>query len=1159
MNKNYLFLLPFAVFISISPARMRMDSDKVVNANGVFEPIPVSNLSSLKKEFMTPPDSARPWVYWFWVNGNLTRQGITADLEAMKRVGIGGVIIMEVDKGEPKGAYAFGSPEWRELFAFMLDESSRLGLKVKMNNDGGWCGSGGPWVPVDKSMQKLVWSETMVHGSKRIEEKLPQPQAVENYYRDIVALAFPTPEADERNISDYHPEMISSTKPVPFNGKKLMDQDIRSQVLFPRPVPAAPQYLDLIFEKPFGANGVTIHLAGKNWVLAGVLQVSDNGIDFKDVKSFKGDAPTIAFEFTEQKAARYRFRFNHATKPGTPMENIGVCEIEMWRHKINNLDQKAMFAPPINTVFMSAEYPAINPGFTVKTNQVLNVTDKMKSDGTIVWDVPEGKWTILRIGHTTTGKTNHTSPQAGVGFECDRLSKDASTLHFNNLIGKLADESKNKVGKSFVSMHIDSWESGSQNWTPDFIAEFTKRRGYDPTQYLPVMTGQIIGDLEISQRFLWDVRATISGLMLENYTENMRDLAHQKGLKLSVEGYRRCLTDEITYGGRADEPMAEFWAWPRYNFDYSCTQMASSAHVYGKKIIGAEAFTSGGGEAWLSHPANIKELGDWAFCEGINQFVIHRYAMQPYENIKPGMGMSATGLHYERTQTWWEQSVAWHQYLSRCQYLLQQGLFVADICFLTPEFLPQQWYSPYERDSAKYRFDGCPPEVVLTRMTVKDGMIMLPDGMNYKILVMPETETMSPKLLRKIKDLVAAGATLVGAPPKKALGLSNYPQNDKEIKELAAELWGECDGISVKENRYGKGRVIDGKTPEAVLAEMKVQRDFISGEYLRFIHKKIDGTEVYFIANPKDSLVNTTCQFRVQGMQPEIWNPMTGEIVKAAQYEAGDGFVKMPLSLEATGSVFVVFHPENKVKTSVKNLLLNGKATNVNITQNDNGGFEMNVGEAGEYELIRSDGQRHTFKVKRITPPVVLSGPWDVHFIDGMGAPAETTLNELISWPEHANKNIQYYSGTAIYNKIIAISKEMIARNKRLKLDLRKAAVMAEVRINGQDLGILWKSPYCIDITDAVKAGENTVEIKVVNLWINRMIGDEQAPDPSELTEAGNLKSWPQWVLDGKPNPTGRHTFTTWKLWKKDAPLVESGLLGPVRIISEEHVTIAQR
>lgn len=669
IKKKYLFIIPFAFFISISPARIRMDSDKgwthilstttnqlrgatdtpsekpfpfpyqddvetadhqnstkyFVDANGIFEPIPdtsASSLKTLKNEFMTPPDAARPWVYWFWVNGNLTRQGITADLEAMKRVGIGGVTIMEVDKGEPKGAYAFGSPEWRDMFAFMLDEANRLGLKVNMNNDGGWTGSGGPWIPVDKSMQKLVWSETIVQGSKRIEEILPQPNAVENYYRDIVTLAFPTPEADDRNISDYHPEVKSSTKPGSFDGKMLMDQNNRSQVLLPRPVPGVPQYLDFTFEKPFVANAITIRLRGKNWELAGVLQVSDNGIDFKDVKSFKGFAPNISFDFTEQKATRYRLRFNHATQPGTPMQNIGVSEIEMWQHKINNLGQKAMFYPPINTVSMLAEYPAINATFTVQVDQVLNITDKMKSDGTIVWDVPEGKWTIFRIGHTTTGKTNHTSPQAGVGFESDRLSKDASTLHFNNLIGKLANESKNHVGKTFVSMHIDSWESGSQNWTPDFIAEFKKRRGYDPIQYLPVMTGQILGDLEISQRFLWDVRATISDLMLENYADNMLDLAHQKGLKLSIEGYRRCLTDEIAYGGRADEPMAEFWASPKYNFDYSCTQMASSAHVYEKKIVGGEAFTAARGEKWLSHPGNMKELGDWAFSEGINRFTV---------------------------------------------------------------------------------------------------------------------------------------------------------------------------------------------------------------------------------------------------------------------------------------------------------------------------------------------------------------------------------------------------------------------------------------------------------------------------------------------------------------------------------------------------------
>jgi len=1116
------------------------------------------NAQSLEKGFMNPPDSAKPWVYWFWLNGNLSKNGITADLEAMKRAGIGGVLIMEVDAGTPKGAYVFGSTEWRDLFKFMLQEANRLGLKVNMNNDAGWCGSGGPWMTAEQSMQKIVWTETVVQGGKKYDGNLPKPMAVNDYYGDIMVLAFPTPEGDDKKVSDYNPEVRCSSNDTLFVGKKLIDNDIKSLIEVSKPTPENPQLIDFIFPKPFTSRFLTIRLDKLNWSVNGTLQISDDGIHFETIKEFNGDTPTISFEFKEQTARWYRVNFTQLTKVEIPMNKIAIAEVNLSNTRINNIEQKALFLPPAKTINVPIDFQSITSKYTVQSNQVLNITDKMKSDGTISWDIPQGKWTILRIGHTTTGKFNHPAPEGGLGYECDKLSKDASTMFFNGLIQKLATDSKPLVGKSFVSTHIDSWEVGSQNWTPGFYEEFKKRRGYDPIPYLPVMMGIIIDNQEVSERFLWDLRTTVSEMMLENYVENISRLAHQNGLRLSIEAYDKCLTDEMTYAGRADEPMAEFWSWKRDRMVFSNTEMASAAHVYGKKILGAEAFTADNQEKWLGHPANIKDFGDWAFCEGINRFVFHRYAMQPYENIKPGISMGPYGLHYERTQTWWEQSIAWHQYLTRCQYLLQQGLFVADICYLAPEAVPQTWIAPYKRDSAKYNFDGCPPEVVLTRMSVKDGRIMLPDGMNYKLLVLSSSETMSPKLLKKISELVEAGATVVGAPPKKALGLTNYPQSDEEVKKLAAEIWGKCDGLTVKENRVGKGRVVYGKTPEEVLAEMRINRDFSSEEFLRYTHRNINGTDVYFVANPKQTTITTTCQFRMKGMQPEIWNPMTGETKKAAQYEEINGAVKMPVTLDPAGSVFVIFKPENRINVSVKKLIRDGEKVNIDIFQNNKNGFEMNLSQSGKYNLTTSDGKNHNFEVTNLATPLEIKGPWEVSFITGMGAPSKTTFDELISWSKHQEQSIKYYSGAAVYRKDISISKEILGKNKKLKLDLGKVEIMSEVKVNGKFLGILWKAPYCCDITDAVKVGTNTIELKVVNLWVNRMIGDEQLPDSSERkkTNNGSLLSWPNWVTEGKSNPTNRYSFTTWKLWKKDSPLAESGLLGPVRIISEEHINI---
>lgn len=1137
---------------------------------------------TLESGFVNPPDSARPWVYWFWLNGNLSKEGITADLEAMKHVGIGGVLIMEVDQGTPKGKYVFGSPEWYGLFKFMLSEANRLGLKVNMNNDAGWCGSGGPWMTADKSMQKITWSEITVQGPKQYSGKLEKPKSVNNYYEDIMVLAFPTPEGDDKKISDYNPVVKSSSTDPAFDGKKIIDNDPNTQIVLAEPNPANPQYVELIFPQPVTSHSITFHPSWQEWPVCnvkGTLQVSDDGEKYKTISEFNGGAPSVSLEYPEITAKYYKLVFSEITKKETPLHQLSFSEIELSNTRINNAEEKAMFRPPSYTLIVPAECQTLSAKYTIPKDQVMNISDKMKADGSLTWNVPEGKWTIMRIGHTTTGTLNHPAPEGGLGYECDKMSKEASTVFFNGLIAKLADDSRNVVGKSFVSTHIDSWEVGSQNWTPGFFEEFKKRRGYDPIPYLPAMTGRIIDNIEISERFLWDLRTTISEMMLENYVGNIKALSHKNGLNLSIEAYDKCMTDEMMYAGRADEPMAEFWSWDKFDAAFSCTEMTSAAHVYGKRIIGAEAFTANAGEKWLGHPANIKDLGDWAFCEGINRFVFHRYAMQPYENIKPGISMGPWGLHYERTQTWWEQSIGWHRYLSRCQYLLQQGLFVADICLLAPEAAPQTWRpaqnsvqsiaSEKIRDSSSYNFDGCSAEALLTRASVKNGQLVFPDGMSYRLLVLSKSETMSPRLLKKIMELINAGAVVIGTPPVKALGLSGYPQSDEEVKKMAAELWGNCDGKTIKERTYGKGKIICGKMPEVVLAEMGVKRDFQADQFIRYTHRIINDYDVYFVSNPEQKDLAANCRFRVSGTAPEIWDPVNGKITRPAQYTSDNGIISMPIHFDPSGSAFIVFKPEKTISNStVKNVTCDGKDTSIEVDKNGQDAFEMCVNKVGKYIVTTSDDKIYSANISELPTPAVIEGPWEVQFLSGMGAPEKTTFDSLYSWSRHPNDKIKYYSGTAVYSKDITISKDMVAKNRVIILDLGKVEVMAEVTVNGKNLGIIWKTPYTIDITQAVKPGANKFEIKVVNLWVNRLIGDEQLPDNSvrdtlgkhpAWSPPGSLKTWPQWVTDGKNDPSGRYTFTTWKLWKKDSHLVESGLLGPVRIISEEWVTIQQK
>jgi hypothetical protein len=1061
--------------------------------------------SKLEKCFVHPPDSARPWVYWFWLNGNITREGITADLEAMKRVGIGGVLIMEVDQGAPRGPVAFMSPRWRELFQHVVAEAQRLGLEVNMNNDAGWNGSGGPWIKPEQSMQKVVWSDTNLEGPKRFEGMLPQPQAVAGYYRDITVLAFPTP------------------------GEFRID-----------------------------------NIQGK---------------------------------------AAY--------------ERRGVA---------------------------SAGEAKLPPEMVINLAHITNLSTQLDKEGRLTWDVPAGKWTLLRIGHTSTGVMNAPSPESGRGLECDKLSKEGIKAQFAGMMGPLIADVGRAAGKTLVATHIDSWENGSQNWTMRMQEEFQKRRGYDLLPFLPALSGRVVESLEVSERFLWDLRQTISELVVENYAGRLAKLAQQHGLRLSIEAYGGPC-DDMTYAGRADEPMCEFWIGGGA-FE-TCKEMASAAHTYSKRILGAESFTADDRERWLQHPATIKALGDRAFCEGVNRFVFHRCAMQPWLNYKPGMTMGPWGLHYERTETWWEQSLPWHQYLSRCQFLLRQGLFVADICYLQPEGSPQD-FSGHSRSG--YDYDNCTAEVVLTRMSARNGRIVLPDGMSYRLLVLPQVTTMTPPLLRKIRELVEAGATVVGPRPMKSPSLSDYPKCDEEVKRLADELWGDCDGKTVKEHAYGKGSIVSGLTPEGTLSKMGVQPDFTAGSFIRWIHRSVDGMEIYFVSSSSQQLTDAICTFRTSGKRPEFWQPETGHIERVAIYEQADGVTRIPIRFEPSGSVFVVFRqaakpfdpvvsvtrdgkpllpsPELKAKVVIEKAvygvlsepnrtrdvraklqaIVDGGELSFQVArmaQGDDPAFGVvktlvaeysaggkffkvsgedpediiltastgsdlvaevhrgaddklwaEVWQPGRYELKTASGQTLRCETLALPQPQEDTGPWELCFPPNWDAPERVTLEKLISWSEHSHSGVKYFSGTATYTKTIHVPRELLGKDRHLYLDLGKVQVMAQVKLNSKDLGILWKSPYRVDVTDAVKAGENTLQVKVVNLWVNRMIGDEKMPEDSSRNANGTLKEWPQWLQEGKPSPTGRYTFTSWRLWKTDDSLLESGLIGPLTLRAAERLKV---
>ncbi len=1154
----------------------------------------------LAKNFQTPPPEARPWVYWFWLNGNISREGITADLEAMNRVGIGGVLIMEVDQGAPVGPVDFMSDQWRDLFKHMVSEANRLGIEVNMNNDAGWNGSGGPWVPLDKSMQVVVASEMNVKSGSKFQGNLPKPHSNSDFYRDIAVLAFP------------------STVDVDNPLYRIRD------------------------------------LSGKSMSTGGMSPGSQGAIS----------------------------------------EN---------------------------------QIPA---GAAIARKDVLNISALMDSTGMLNWDVPPikgkptGEWTIVRFGHTFTGAVNGPAPASGTGPECDKLSKEGVEANYQGMIAKLVQDNRPLVGKTFTATHVDSWEVGPQNWTPKMREEFETRRGYDMTPYMPVLTGRIVDSPEISERFLHDVRQTISDLLAANYIGHLRELANKDGLRLTMEAYSTPAND-MDVGNYIQEPIAEFW-WPGGGgFYWTLKSMSSLAHVNGHNIVGAEAFTADDGERWLAHPALIKALGDKAFCEGINRYIVHRYAMQPWvEDRRPGMTMGPWGLHYERTQTWWEDSKAWHEYVSRCQFMLRQGTFVADVLSLQSEE-PLQRFRTLKL--AGYDYDGISAEAFLKDVTVAENQLVVPSGMKYRLLVLPDASEMSPLMLEKITALVEAGATVTGTPPLKAFGLSGYPESDERVKFLAENLWGkkmETDHV------VGPGHVWTGKSPDEVLAGMGIKPDFISSRSLNFIHRKLADMDVYFIASADPNPVDAICSFRVKGMNPEVWHPESGLIEPVTLFEESDGTTRIPLRFEPSGSMFVVFRKGTvkgsdhivsikrdgaelvdmtlkiaipakaekaadvtgsftmsawvkpdidiplPIQTNVGVTALSGERNDVVYaapghevwTDNDAGaGFGVgtngigiyehssnyfpallvhpavitawthvavvyqdntpslwingklaakglksskivhgSVGVThtrtvkpfsgqftaliqfpkalsaeeilklsgtlpdtsvvkipepafdllshefirnGEYEIKTADGFLNTLNIASIPDKQPINGPWNVQFEPGWGAPDNVAFKTLVSWSRFPDDGVRYFSGSATYHNSFdytPASTNSHEMSPSVYLDLGKVAVMAEVTINGKNLGLLWKPPYRIDITDAVIPGTNDLQIRVVNLMINRMIGDESLPEDSDRKANGTLNKWPQWLLDGKPSPTGRFTFSSWRLWNKNSTLQVSGLLGPV-------------
>jgi hypothetical protein len=1096
---------------------------------------------NLEREFKNPPNSARPRVWWHWMNGNITREGIKLDLEWMHRVGIGGFQNFDAAFNTPqlvKERLVYMTPQWKDAFLYATKLADQLGLEEAIAGSPGWSESGGPWVQPEQAMKKFVWSETSVQGGVPFTGALAKPPSISgpfqnipifdllsvlsgqkpmatpSFYKDSALIAYKVPEGDVL-FGHLRPKITSSGGQI--DGAMLSDGDYAKTSALPIAPVGQEAWIQIEFSTLQTIRGLTLVMGGFRNPFAEAMgevnvgpefRVSDDGQSFRNVARVPADgAISNTISFPETKGRFFRLAFltpapaarqnlgDIEFNPTPPAKEYKIAEFVLYSGaRVNRFEEKAAFAT-LPDLYRFAT-PPVAADAAIRKQDVFDLTSKMKPDGTLDWTPPAGNWVVLRMGYSLTGVTNHPASPEGTGLEVDKLNPD----HVRSYMSAYLDSYKSAVGELMGKRGLqyvinDSWEAGTQNWTENLIAEFTKRRGYDPRPWLPVLTGRVVESSESSDRFLWDFRRTLSDMLTEYHYDQLETLLKERGLGHYGESHeegRAFIGDGMEVKRRNDVPMAAMWTQrpgvneDQYGYDADIRESASVAHIYGQNLVAAESLTAASG-AWAWSPETLKPTADKELAMGLNRFVIHTSVHQPLLDKTPGIGLGPFGQWFTRNDTWSEQAKVWTTYLARNSYLLQQGQFAADIVYfygedsnLTSLFLHKAPGIP-----EGYNFDYINADALIHALSFKDGQLVTPSGMTYRLLVLdPYSQHMSLPVLRKIRELVAAGAVVAGPKPTDTPSLSD---DNAEFAKIADALWSGTPGG----HSYGKGKVFGPGPLPFVLQSLGISPDFeytkpeIDTELL-YVHRKRGKGDLYFVDNRRDRKENLEVKLRVQGMEAELWHPDTG-VIEPASFRIVDGRTSVPLNLEPWETVFVMFRkPAHSSSRSLPKF--------------------------SEHALVTIDG------------------PWSVRFQENRGAPSKVNFPNLGTWSENANQGVKYFSGTAAYSKTISASSHWFKPGVHLWLDLGNVKNMAEVYVNGKSLGTLWKAPFRIDMDGALQPGQNTIEVKVTNLWVNRIIGDRQ------------------------PNAQKQYTFTSPTFYKAHSPLLPSGLIGPVQIIQKRTV-----
>ncbi len=1087
---------------------------------------------TLERGFRNPPDSAKPRVWWHWMSGNISKEGIKADLEWMKRVGIGGFQNFDAGLNTPQiveKRLVFMTPEWKDAFKYAATLADQLGLEMAIAGSPGWSESGGPWVPPSQAMKKYVWSETRIEGGRPFTGSLPKPLSATGpyqnqaggrgfgggaqtqapppeFYADAAVVAYRAPESD-RPMSDAQPKVSSSGGS--FDLASLTDGDLSKSALLPAAPVGERSWIQYEFLQPQTIRGLTFITAGGGFRFGfgrggpGNQQVeaSDDGTQFRTVAPIPAGARTIAFPAVTARVFRVTILTPQPPQnqprgglpgfgpPGgtpqapAPPAGAQIAEFVLHHTVVNRFQEKAAFSAAANIYDMAT--PPVPAADAIRKADVIDLTSRMRRDGTLDWTPPAGRWVVLRFGYSLTGHQNSPASPEATGLEVDKLNPGYVRAYFNNYLDQYKDATGGLMGKRGLQYVItDSWEAGTANWTDEMMAEFAKRRDYDMKPWLPALAGRVVESAEATDRFLWDFRKTLSDMVAEYHYDQLTGILKERGMARYTESHesgRAFIGDGMEVKRAAAVPMSAMWtAQPGRSsarYDSDIRESASVAHIYGQNLVAAESLTAGSG-AWSFSPETLKPTADREMSMGLNRFVIHTSVHQPVNDKIPGLGLGPFGQWFTRHETWAEQAGPWITYLARSSYLLQQGKFVADIAYYYGE--DSNVTALFANDPppipAGYNFDYVNSDIVRNRLSVAPGgTITTATGMSYRVLALdPNSRRMPLSVLRKIRDMVNAGAVVVGPKPIESPSLSDDPA---EFRAIADRLW---SGESGKGKVFGTGTIADA------LASLKVTADF---EYtkpqtdteLAFVHRKLNDGDIYWVSHRNARAEDVEAIFRVQGKAPELWHADTGAI-EPASYRTAGGRTTVPLALQPNDAVFVVFRkasaaPSRAVPTPVETRL------------------------------------------------ATVEGSWDVAFQPERGAPARLTLPALASWHENSDPGVKYFSGAGTYTRTIQAPAEWFERGSRLWLDLGDVKNIAEVTVNGKALGILWKAPFRVDVTSALKPGANALEIKVINLWVNRLIGDQQ------------------------PGTPRKYTYTALQFYRADSPLLPSGLIGPVQVI----------